>query len=74
MENLATGTLVLILVSYFLPTIIAFMRWHQSKLAILLVNVFLGWTVLFWFICLVWSLCGSKPTVINIHNSNNVGN
>lgn len=74
MENLAAGTLILILVSYFLPTIIAFMRGHQSKLAILLVNVCLGWTMLFWFICLVWSLCSSKQTVINIHNSNNMGN
>lgn len=73
MENLAIGTLVLILVSYFLPTIIAFMRGHQSKLGIFLVNIFLGWTMFFWFICLVWSLCGSKPTVININNTNNIG-
>lgn len=45
-----------ILVLYFIPTIIAFFRQHNNKLAIFLLNLFLGWTLLGWVIALVWSV------------------
>ena len=41
---------------YFLPTIIAFIRGHHSRLGILLLNLFLGWSGLGWIIALIWSL------------------
>ncbi len=47
---------VLIFVFYFLPTLIAFLRQHKNKLAIFLLNLFLGWTVLGWVVSLVWSV------------------
>jgi hypothetical protein len=47
---------VLIFVFYFLPTLIAFLRQHKNKLAVFLLNLFLGWTVLGWVISLVWSV------------------
>ncbi len=40
---------------YFLPTIVAFTRRHKNKMPIALVNLFVGWTVLGWFVALVWS-------------------
>ncbi|MBU4467355.1 MAG: superinfection immunity protein [Candidatus Omnitrophica bacterium] len=47
---------VLIFVLYFLPTLIAFLRQHKNKLAIFLLNLLLGWTVLGWVVSLVWSV------------------
>jgi len=40
---------------YFLPTIIAFVRNKRNKVGILLLNLFLGMTFVFWVIALVWS-------------------
>jgi type II secretory pathway pseudopilin PulG len=47
---------VLIFALYFLPTLIAFLRQHKNKLAIFLLNLLLGWTVLGWVVSLVWSV------------------
>jgi len=47
---------VLIFAVYFLPTLIAFLRQHRNKLAIFLLNLLLGWTVLGWVVSLVWSV------------------
>jgi hypothetical protein len=41
---------------YFLPTVIAFIRGHHSRLGIFLLNFFLGWSGLGWIIAFVWSL------------------
>jgi len=46
----------LIFAFYFLPTLIAFLRQHKNKLAIFLLNLLLGWTVLGWVVSLVWSV------------------
>ena len=47
---------VLIFAFYFLPTLIAFLRNHKNKLAVFLLNLLLGWTVLGWVVSLVWSV------------------
>lgn len=47
---------VLIFAFYFLPTLIAFLRNHKNKLAIFLLNLLLGWTVLGWVGSLIWSV------------------
>lgn len=47
---------VLIFAFYFLPTLIAFLRQHKNKLAVFLLNLLLGWTVLGWVVSLVWSV------------------
>ncbi len=47
---------VLIFIVYFLPTLIAFLRQHKNKLAIFLLNLLLGWTILGWVGSLVWSV------------------
>ena len=48
------------LVIYFLPTVIAFMRHNGSKVAILLINLFLGWSGIAWFVTLIWAFVGKK--------------
>jgi len=49
---------VFAVVAYFLPSIVAQSRGHQSKLAIFVLNLLLGWTVIAWIACLVWSCTG----------------
>ena len=41
---------------YFIPTIIAATRHHRSVLAIGVINLSLGWTVIGWFWALIWAL------------------
>ena len=45
---------------YFLPTIIALVRRDRNALAIILVNIFAGWTFIGWVIALVWSLVDQR--------------
>lgn len=45
---------------YMLPTIEAFIRGHNNKPGIAVLNVFLGWTLIGWVAALVWAL--KRPT------------
>ena len=40
---------------YFLPSIIALARSKHDILAIFLLNLFLGWSVIGWIVALVWA-------------------
>ena len=40
---------------YFLPAIIGGVRQHHNRVAIFLLNLFLGWTLLGWVAALVWA-------------------
>jgi hypothetical protein len=44
---------------YFLPTVIALARGHLSTLAIFLLDLFFGWTVIGWLFALIWSCTGN---------------
>ena len=50
-------------VLYFLPTIIAVIKSKRDTVAILLLNVFLGWSVIGWIIALVWAVKQDVPAV-----------
>lgn len=52
---MALSVTLTILALYALPSIVAFKRKHKSKMAILIVNLFLGWTLVGWVIALAWS-------------------
>ena len=41
---------------HFLPGIIASRRNHRNALAIWLVNIFFGWTLIGWVVALIWAL------------------
>ena len=51
-------------VMYFLPTILAFARNKRDTTAILLLNFFLGWTMIGWVVALVWALKTDVPMVV----------
>ncbi|MEM9417025.1 MAG: superinfection immunity protein [Bacteroidota bacterium] len=44
---------------YFLPSIIAFIR-NNNFSAILVLNLFLGWTLVFWVVSLAWALASKN--------------
>src|SRR5215469_16430947 len=50
--------IVMALIFYFLPTIVASKRQHTDKDAIFVINLFLGWTLIGWMIALAWASQG----------------
>ena len=58
-------TLVIIfLVLYATPTIVAAVRKHRQAVAICLLNLFLGWTVVGWVCALVWAATTPQQVVV----------
>jgi hypothetical protein len=47
-------------VAYFIPTIVAGVRRHRHLVGVVLVNFFLGWTVVGWIAALAWSVAGGR--------------
>lgn len=48
---------------YFLPSLIALVRGKRDTLAIFLLNLFLGWSVIGWIVALVWAAKNDVPVV-----------
>lgn len=58
-EYSSTIVLIVFFVSlavYFLPALVASTRLHPNSKPIMLLNVFLGWTLIGWVGALVWSV------------------
>ena len=49
-------TLLFMFLLYFFPSIIAAHRDHPNRTGILILNTFLGFTVVGWFVALIWAL------------------
>ena len=52
------GSAILILVGfffYFIPAFVASVRLHHNAMAISVLNLLLGWTVIGWSVALVWA-------------------
>jgi Superinfection immunity protein len=47
--------LLLILLIYLLPTLIAYSREHPRRAEIVVVNIFLGWTLIGWIAVFLWA-------------------
>ena len=59
MDNTTTViVLVLILLIYMLPTLIAFSREHPRRVAIGVLNIVLGWTLIGWILVFLWAALG----------------
>ena len=47
--------IMVLLFIYFIPSFVAQNRDHRNRAAIAVANLFLGWTLLGWVICLIWA-------------------
>jgi hypothetical protein len=56
-------TCSILILLYFLPTILAANRGHQVT-GILLLNLFLGWTGIVWFSLLLWALLSAPRYIL----------
>jgi len=50
---------------YFIPSIIAAQRGHLAASGVLFVNLFLGWTVVGWWVCLIWAYTGRRKADVD---------
>jgi hypothetical protein len=71
--GLSAIVIIISLISYFLPTIIAMLRGKSNTFAILLLNLFLGWTFIGWIVALIWSVTSdNKPQTIVVNNNSSI--
>jgi hypothetical protein len=66
---------ILVIGFYFLPSIIG--RHRDNRVAIFVLNFFLGWTLVGWIVALVWAATVDKPegtTTIIQNNSSSILN
>jgi Superinfection immunity protein len=49
---------------YFLPSILALVRSKRDITAIVLLNFFLGWTMIGWVVALIWAVKTDVPMVV----------
>ena len=63
-EALATGFAMLTFLGiiYFVPTIVAYSNKHRNAAGVLVLNFFLGWTLLGWVVALIWAIWRDKPS------------
>ncbi len=52
--------IILGLLAYFVPALVAVKRMHHQTSAILALNLLLGWTFIGWVAALVWALTAVK--------------
>ncbi|REG96386.1 superinfection immunity protein [Flavobacterium aquicola] len=73
MGRIGTLELLLLIIPllaiYFLPSIIALRRNKMNRNAIVLLNFFLGWTLIGWVVSFVWA-CASNNETQNVNSSN----
>ena len=51
-------------VMYFLPSIVALARSKRDIAGIVLLNFFLGWTMIGWVVALVWAVKTDVPMMV----------
>jgi hypothetical protein len=54
---------ILLLLAYWLPSVVASLRKHPDSIAITVVNLFTGWTLIGWVIALAWAHRGLRKDV-----------
>jgi len=55
MDSVSVLLTIIILLMYFIPTMVASNGKHKNTKAIFVLNLFLGWTFLGWIFALVWA-------------------
>lgn len=61
---------IVTLAAYFLPSLIAMVRDHHNKGALIITNLLLGWTGIAWLVALIWAFTNQRETSIVINNTN----
>ena len=61
----ALTVIVVGLIIYFIPALIANHRKHPQMVPILLLDIFLGWTLVGWVAALVWSVLAFPDVPVN---------
>lgn len=56
---------IVTLLVYFFPAMVAAIRGHHQTVAIFALNAMLGWTVIGWAIALIWALTAKRTNRIN---------
>jgi uncharacterized membrane protein len=54
----------LIILIYFIPTISAYSRKKTNASSILILNLFLGWTIIGWIVSLVWAVSKDNKIIV----------
>jgi hypothetical protein len=54
------GTLIVIIVAYFIPSIVGFASDKRSAPGIFVLNIFTGWTLIGWVASLIWAVIPDK--------------
>ena len=57
--------ILFLIMVYFIPTTIGIFRMQLNIWAIMLTNIFLGWTVVGWLVAFVLSVKNNRPDRIN---------
>ena len=60
---------ILFWLAYFVPSAVALIRNHKNKIAITILNILLGWTIIGWTVALIWSFTSTK----DVHSQGVVG-
>lgn len=68
MEFIIFILLILGVIVYFIPALVANNHQHPQTGAITILNLFLGWTLLGWVIALVWACSKQEPQKVVIQN------
>ncbi len=61
--------ILLVLLIYFLPSIIASLRGHPNQMSVIVVNLFLGWTLVGWVVALAMSVSGFNKADKVVHRT-----
>lgn len=61
-EQAMVTWIVILVLFYFIPWVIAGIRGHHNTKAIFILNLFLGWTFLGWVGALIWAFTSPPRT------------
>ncbi|EKT4550784.1 superinfection immunity protein [Flavobacterium psychrophilum] len=70
MGEISVAVIILFVIPYFLPSIIALFRSKSNTTAIVMLNLFLGWTFIGWVVALIWAVTKDREMQTIVVNNN----
>jgi TM2 domain-containing membrane protein YozV len=62
------GYALLFILAYFFPGMVAYVRNHHNKVAILFTNAIFGWSIVGWLVAFIWAFTKPNPMQFVINN------